>query len=292
MEHMLNPIMESLPSRPPRAGRVFFVDGTDGLDSNDGGDPGAPLATVTEALARCVLRAPADTYPIVVNKTHVHIIGLFLPTWFLRHPSLAATDAPVFELPLMDAMTEIANFDMSASGGFPCIDITTLTWGTWAWIHHCSFGAILSAQDGILCELATSDLAWSTIEHCLFGKGLTRDGIRITGNGTMTRTWIMNNIFKSYGGIGINHACVNAASRPGGFIGNKFFKEEAELAATGWAITITDAQGAMVDDNHAMSHTAAPGFNPYRDISATPAAGLNAWGLNYADITPTLPVIV
>lgn len=297
------PAIGSGPLRPPQLGRVWYVDvgGTDAVER--GRSPEVPLASVTYALTLAgahdyiVLMnntsANEASFPIVIDVEMIHIIGFWGAPW--PNPTLQS-DAGNAVFRLAANWIEIGGIDLAcADVNSALIDTpgTPQTLGYW-WIHHCGFAADGAlGEDGILIT-ATDDAPHCVIEDNNFrgdipavGNGLARDGIRMEGN--MTRSIIRRNIFRHLDGIGI-HCIVN-----GGDIAeisdNKFFTPDL---ATGEAITMELGCGrALITGNQSAGEDNAVGFCPYRDLSS-PGAGLalNAWGINYADITPTLPVIV
>lgn len=289
------------PSLPFGAGKVFFVNCIDGSDSNPGDDPARPLKTIGYALGLCQARrddyiiclknqvTSVETFPIVIDKHQVHIIGL----GGMGAPiDLLAADAPVFQFAGEDgynARCELAGFTLGASGGYPCIDVLKTT--VYAHLHDLQLGEGHVAQDGIMGnDIAGSELVWSRIERCLFGKELTRDGIRTGVNaGSLTFCHILDNVFSRYGGIGINNRVV-AAAVGGTILRNKFFQKIG--GDKGCAITIVAAQNWMIDDNHAMEDAAEPGNNPYLDTTTGDLTTTkNAWGLNYKGLTATFPAV-
>lgn len=284
-------------------GMTFFVRST-GLDINEGVDPAFPLQSVTEALTRCVAgrgdtivlmnntSAHEAAFPIVVN-IDVHIIGLRGSPW--ASPSLRSdSNTAVFRL--TEDWIEIGGIELSCAdqtGSLIDTPGTPQTKGYW-WIHHCLFAAEGAwGRDGILIT-ATDDAPQCVIEDNIFNgglpnpaNGLARDGIRMEGN--MTRSIIRRNIFRHIDTIAIN--CMVNGGDIGAILDNKFMTPDL---ATGEAITMALGCGnAFISGNEASGDDAAVGFCPYRDLSVGGAGNqLNAWGINYADITPTLPVIV
>lgn len=290
------PNMATLLSRPPAIGRVFFVK-LGGLDTNNGIDPGTPFLTITHALAQCVNGRndyiivldywQNDTvYPIDVNKSTVHIIGLDFgnggPQW-----TSPVGDFAFFTIGAAGYF-EIAGFNFGAGATHACIESNVGVGPAEGRgiIHHCRFGWDQSAQDGIKI-IDPEDLCIMDIHDNLFGGMLTRDGIR--GEGNSTRSLFHHNLFRNIPGIGIH--CLKAGSDIAAISDNMF--KCADLAA-GEAITMAlNVGNAFISGNMAGGQDNAMATNPYRDLSTGVAGtGLNAWGINYADITPTLPAIV
>jgi hypothetical protein len=289
-----NPTMD----RPPALGRVFYVRST-GSDNNNGVDPQTPSQTITHALTQCV--AWRNDYVVVMNNTSaleaafpieidvelVHIVGL----WGQPYPNptlMAVGNFATFQINV--DWVEIAGLEMGAGAAHACIESPAGpgTLGHW-WIHHNAFGYIVgvtTARDGIHIQ-NTHDAPQCVIENNVFGTALTRDGLRVEGNST--RSIFRKNYFTMIPGIGIH--CIQNGSDIGFILNNSF--KVADLA-NGEAITLQIGVGnALISGNQAAGQDNAMGTNPYRDLSTGIAGtGLNAWGNNIADITPTLPVIV
>lgn len=291
--------------RPPAIGRVFFVRST-GDDGNNGVDPGTPFQTITYAISQCgdgnndyiiVLdntSANEASWPIrVVDKSIIHILGRWGAPY--AEPSIRAVGAgnPCFQLE--SSWIELAGLELGAGDDATPI-VQSLagpgTIGEW-WIHHCTFGWINAesfGSDGIWVQ-NTHDAPQCVIEDCWFNgpTGLTQHGIHIEGNAT--RSIFRRNYFRNLtGGIGI--LCVQAGSDIGAIVDNIF---KVPDLADGEAITMqADVGNALITGNQAAGQDNAMGKNPYRDLSAAAGGagtGFNAWGINYAGIVPTLPVI-
>jgi len=273
-------------------GHEFFVGGSGASDSKSGQIATEPFEKIATALAHCVDGRhdviwvqdywANDTFPIVYNKQCVHIIGLMTKQpggWPMMNPGAY----PCFQIGTTGGYGEISGLIMGADATHPCIEITA-GGNTRMWIHNCSFGEHIVAQDGIISEIGT-ELVWSIIEDNVFGKALVRDGLRIY---SPSWTDIKNNRFSEYGGIGINYYGDNAAARGGWLIGNRFFK--AIGAAAGWAITLNAIQMTKLDDNRAMESGVAPQNNPYKDTSSGVAGTTkNAWGVNWSGGLTIMP---
>lgn len=298
-----NPTMD----RPPALGRVYYVASV-GVNTNNGLDPGTPFQTITYALTQCVnghndyivvmdnTSANEPAWPIVVDVGIVHIIGRWGEPY--PEPSIRAVGAgnPCFQLAA--PFIEIAGLELGAGDATAPIIQSPAgpgTIGEW-WIHHCTFGwlnGVSMGLDGIYIQ-NTHDAPQCVIEDNWFNgplagsNGLAQHGIHILGNAT--RSIIRRNFFRGLtGGIGI--LCVQNGSDIGAILDNVF---KVPDLANGEAITMSLGVGnALISGNQAGGQDNAMAVNPYRDLS-TGVAGtsLNAWGNNYADTTPTLPVIV
>jgi hypothetical protein len=300
---MLPEIIATIDShlRPPAIGRVFYVNHFTGANTNNGIDPGTPFNDITYALTQCVdgrndyiivedCWNDEPAFPIVVNKTRVHIIGLghgaMMPVYY---PSITGGGVgAVFQLAGCH-FSEIAGFDM-LSAGQACIEMIAPLQASNMWIHDCTFGMSGPAQDGILAlpPANNDDPNFGVIERCTFGWQLTRHGIWLS---SPTKTTIRYNVFNSLaGGIGINLGTGAAGvGIVGDIIGNYFFAPIALALAAGWAITIMNG-GAIISGNRASQAGDASGTNPYRDLSTGFAATcLNGWSDNFAG--PALVVV-
>ena len=274
-------------------GNIFHVNGSTGDDNNPACDPLAPMQKIDSALALCadsnhdyILVEDyynQDTFPVVVDKTTVHIIGLggigVVSNWCL----MTSGGAACFQIGASALGAEIAGFSFISDATHPCILIegTACT----VHIHHNAFALWGAAQDGILAE-AGDELSGCLIEHNMFEKGLVRDGLRVY---SPSRSTIADNLFRQYGGVGINLYGDSDSARVGSILRNKFFKSVSDPAA-GWAITIVAAQNGMIDENHAMEAADAPTHNPYKDnTTGTEGTTKNAWGVNYTGAVTTYP---
>ena len=277
-------------------GNVYWVDGVGGDDSQDGLTPSKPLQKIDTALGLCsndnndyifVLDCyQQDTYPIVVDVTKVHIIGVVNKSnrYAVMLPS---GDTAIFTISSTGNDCEIAGFDLSAGAAHGSIELNN---PIGIHIHDCLFGCNQAGgtpQDGIIAETGQRNPIHGLIENCTFyGTGnsangtLTRDGIRGTGGGSANwkNMTIRNNIFLGISGIGID---LDRAQ--GAMIMDNRFALDADTA--GAAITLAAATaGCFIDGNHANFGKAVTVNNPYVDGSA-----VNTWGLNYRDKTATLP---
>ncbi len=269
----------ALQGRSPGAGLALFVGGSGASDNHEGSDPQFPKSSIDAALELCTSGRhdfifvqdywDNDSFPVVVDKQTVHIIGLGhgnpMGTWCL----MLATAAACFSIGT-HGYCEIAGFSMISGGSDPNILVVAGN-ECKIHIHHCAFGEHGASQDGILAVGAV-EFGQSLVEHCIFGHQLTRDGLRL---GNPTWSWIMHNLFRAYGGVGID-IVGDLGGQLGGIIGNKFYQGAAFDA--GDAITISTAADGMIDDNHAMEDGANPGNNPYLDTTVPK----NAWGVNYS----------
>lgn len=280
------PGMAGVVSRPPAIGRVFFVD-TSGLDTNNGIDPGTPFRTIDHAIGECendrndyiyVLDCwDTDAYPIVIDKSRIHIIGVTVPSMNL-FPQLFGDTADIFQLDA--SYVEIAGFGFVSIGAAGII--TGATGGSYGWIHHCTFAtAALSLLNGI--EISGAQMANMLIEDNMFGAYITNDGL----TGQFVNCIIRNNVFRSIDAICLNLGGVEI----GAILNNYFFSPIVEALGVGWAIDLAaGANGGIIVGNRASQTGDITGANPYRDQSAVAVgAKLNGWSDNWAGNTPQTP---
>lgn len=277
-------------------GNVFWVDGVGGDDSQDGLTPSKPLKKIDTALGLCsndnndyifVLDCyQQDTFPIVVDVTKVHIIGVVNKSnrYAVMLPS---GDTAIFTIASTGNDCEIAGFDLSAGAAHGSIELNN---PIGIHIHDCIFGSDQAGgtpQDGIIAETGQRNPIHGLIENCKFyGTGnsangkLTRDGIRDTGGGSANfkNMTLQNNLF-----LGIPGICIDLDRAQGAMILNNRFALDANTA--GAAITLGAATaGCFIDGNSANFGKTEMAANPYVDGSA-----VNSWGINYNAITATLP---
>lgn len=275
----LNEKLEGVKASIQGVGNTYFVD-ISGLDSNDGLTPAKALKTITAALAKCVDDHDdyiyvldcwdADTYPITIDKSRVHIIGVGVPSMNL-FPQLQGGTENIFVLN--------ANYVEIAGLGFVSAGASAIVSGadncSYGWIHHCTFAtAALSLLNGIAqvgCQIGNM-----LIEDNMFGSNITNDGI----TGQLVNCRIRNNVFRDCVNIAVNLGAVEI----GTVIGNHFFRG-LDGAVAGWAITLAAAaNGGIITDNKASQTGNAAGADnlPYVDASGLAVGSrLNGWAANY-----------
>lgn len=275
------------------AGNVYWVDGIGGDDSQEGLTPDKPLLKIDTALGLCINDNndyifaldcyQQDTFPIVVDKTRVHIIGLANP--YGQYPVMLPTgDTPIFTIGASGIYSEISGFNLSGGATHGCIE---LTGAVGVWLHQLMFGGANAGgtpQDGILL-VTGSTTSEALIEHNFFlGSGnasgkISRDGIQALSTNPMTHTVIRNNVFQGCPGIGVN---LGGNAQSAMILDNKF---ALDANTAGAAITLGAATvGCFIDGNRANFGKTAMGLKPYVDGSV-----LNTWGINYKAITAILP---
>ncbi len=276
----------------PGAGHMFFVNGIDGVgdNANTGLTPTEPLLTITYALSLCAndhddyivvldhWQPTGEVFPINVNKSKVHIIGV--PGAGAQWPTIVPTGATA-AFDASAAYIEIAHFALQAGATSGCIESTvTGKWGIL--IRDCWFGVTGAGQDGFR-GVAPFDLPYLTITGCRFGAGLTRDGVRLDHNATRGKIGLPHgagNLFDRVGGVGIN--LTGNCSEVGSF--NNIFAMATDLA--GGAITYSAGCADCIANGNSANFGEAVANNPYTDGAGVSA---NQWLLNYHGNTMTLP---
>lgn len=278
--------------RVANPGTFFYVDGSNGLDTNDGLSPETPFLTVTAALAACTTAqndyifilsypstAPAtETFPIVINKSHIHLIGI-PDQASRRNVCLFCQDGGVNTIDLGDDADdcEIAGIEFGATTA-ACIHTDSPTPFTCrAHIHDCEFGWIRTCQDGIYIVAGGADTPHWLIENNRFGENCTRAGIYNDYNGT--RSFYRNNFFKvASGAVGVylHGLCTGHI-----FVLDNYFQVTDNAA--GEAITTSATATGMATGNVAAQGKVACANNPYLD------GGAFDWGVNYQPGAILLP---
>ena len=254
-------------------GKIYYVNGNTGSDGYTGESKVTPMKTIKAALAKCVsgrddyiivLDHYQETFPITVDKSMVHIIGLKVgqPMVWLT----ASSDTAIFNVE--EDFVEIAGFEFGAGATHAAIEFTASK--GYGCIRDCVFGWMQAGQDGIRV-VAPYEAAETIIENCFFGNNLTRDGIRI--DHAMTRGLIQDNLFRSVPGIGIN---VVSQITLGTIRRNKFMLPSD---SAGKAITLgANNSGVFVEDNDAnFGHGDAMLQIPWVDSAGGDA---NTWDNN------------
>jgi len=292
-----------------QVGKVYFVNGgADGVTTgnnaaNDGLTPANAFLTITYALTQCVAgrndyiycfnvynQEPA--YPIVVNVSHVHIIGAGNPD---GHQALMVPvgNTAVFEIPLVGGGItgiEIAGFNIGGGAAHGCIEVDGAAYGLW--IHNCSFGHAYAGggQDGIW-YIANSCCQSNIVEDCWFwgnldGQGLlTQFGITApAATAHLRQCTIRNNYFSKLPNgaislLGDVDNCVIAHNLIG--VGTDALGDGIDIGAF--------ATGNLIAHNSAMRGRAAAAStqNPFQDIGV--ANNDNDWVCNQHNITMVEP---
>jgi len=292
-------------------GNVYYVNGFTGLDTRTGLNPNYPLLTIAHALTHCVndhddyiivLDHWQEAWPVAINVTRVHIIGVGVDP---SHPYVAlnaAADTAIFNLTGASNNCEIAGF--SFGGGNTRAGIENLGGSPMGiYIHDCAFGHIFAGdtpQDGIRCD--GGNFTNIRVENNNFygalapgGGTITRSGIRWISGGDPVGGTIKGNVFK---GLTIAINFIQVAPASGGFIvtDNLFFLDIADAGPFGWAITVNGPNnliGCIFQNNHATQTGDGTGNIPYRDLSTGVAATtLNGWVMNYSGIVALIPSVV
>lgn len=293
-----------------QVGNVYFVNGgadgvTTGSNANDGLTPANAFLTITYALTQCVagrndyiycfnVYQQEPAYPIVVNVSHVHIIGVSNPD---GHQALMVPtgNTAMLNIPLVaGGITgiEIAGFNLGAGAAHGCIEVDGAAYGLW--IHNCNFGHVYAGggQDGIWF-IAMSCCQSNIIEDCWFwgnakGQGLlTQFGISApAATAHIRQCTIRNNYFSKLASCAISLL----GDCDDNVIENNLIGLGADVQGDG--ITLgAFAVGNLVARNEAArgSNCAATSTaNPFLD--SAPADADNDWISNQWCVTITEPV--
>lgn len=268
-------------------GNTYYVDNgaTNTGDDNEGTDASYPLETIDGALAKCtddnddyiiVLDCwDADTYPISLDVSLCHVIGLSMPNpWGWATLSGGGTDVFRFA----ENYIELAGFNLVSVGAD---GIHMYANKGYYWLHNLNF-AVAAASIENAIEFDSTYGTNSLIEECTFGATASHvTGYGITGGAH--QVVIRNNVFMQCDTIAIN---ITSSPNTGKIYGN--------LIATiddvnGEAISLAaGVSGFMVCENRAMNGMLSAGYtyNPYRDLAANTA---NHWGMNYRGNTVVEP---
>ncbi len=289
----------------PGAGNVFYVNGgSDGpvVDTGSGLRPDDPKQLIQSGIDLCTANnndyvvilnygangRAAETWPVVVDKTLCHIVGVGTvgqkwPVVRPNAPGAGDTASPAFSVTA--DRVEIAGLEIGGgdtAGGIQPNDGAGV-WGLT--IHDCFFGVTgdSAGQDGIRVP-AGLPAPYLTVYGCRFGTYITRDGIRFDANATRCMIGVPGqpeNYFHETPGICINLAA--GVTSPGIF--NNWMALAANTA--GDAITLAAATtAAWVMGNVANFGDTDMGNNPYLDSAG---AGANTWAKNYQGISLTQP---
>jgi len=292
-------------------GRVYHIN-TEGAvypgnDANVGLEYEHPLATITEALSRCVAnrndyilihdywRPTGETWPIVHNKLKAHIIGVAqrgLP-YLVIHPE---DDVDAFQLGSLGQYGSIeyltigggataAGIEIGASGQVDGFIISENVFG------HRWFGTPLNGIRQQAADTRGGNGVVINRNHFLGdwqGKGaITGNAIDMLVTGALDRCFyqlqILENWFHGISGVAINLSRDNG----GEVLDNRFVTPDG---ANGEAISLlASCLGTMVDGNKSMSGMLAGGYtyNPYRDLAVNT---YNHWGQNHMGATLVEPV--
>lgn len=267
----------------PWAGTTFYVDGANGSDSYCGKSPLRAFLTLTAALAACTnwlhdviivrnygLQA-TETYPIVINKKVVTIIGQVSGS---NLPQIEPdTDKAGIEFEdNSGAGTRFFNIGFKSGASFANVLMSGTIFAVQ--FHNCCFGMQGDGgKNGFRIESDSPDLV---INDCLFDDSIAQHHIHILGSSTRgliqnCRFHGINETFSGItdvGGTGfLLHAILN----------NYFFSVAAKKA---FAINHTGLAGsAFIDGNKANYGGQAPFIEK----------GTNFWCVNYKGDDLTLP---
>ncbi len=286
------------------AGQFFWLDGVNGSNSNSGRTQNKPKLTFKAALALCVAgrndhifvndywQPDGEDWPILVNKSKVHIIGVALPN--LMSPAIHPPEnTAVFEIANTGQYSEIAGFMIGGGNGHGGIETGSIAngMGNGLYMHDCWFGhEWFGTPLAGFRNLGTINACGIRIERCSFFGDLANCCGKITGtaidNALGAAGWfdkceiIDCDFFGTYIGVHFHRA------RDCKILRNRFV---CANAIDGEAVTLeTAVRGCMVDGNVAMYGGVAASFtlDPYRDIAATDK---NHWGVNWKTNAVAVP---
>jgi len=253
-------------------GKIVYVNGTSGSDTASGFQPEKPLLTITAALALCTSDdndtivvldywSPAtETFPIVVNKTGVTIVGARGGSYSSYVAMTPLSTTAIFSI----TAGNIRIMDLYLQGNAAAAGITFTGGSQRIGIYGCYFSA---GTYGIQCT-NNNPGAWLHIGHCTFASTLSSGGIEIAN-----QAWfrVHDCVFNQVGGVAIN---VGGAG--GGQILDNQIATDSDVA--GRAITLGTATTTMVVGNSAGYGEAYAALNnPYLDNTATDT---NHWSGN------------
>lgn len=288
---------------PRIAANIFFVDGFNGDNDNNGLSRDTPFLTITYALTQCddgtddvifVMDAwnTEPAYPIVVNKSRVHIIGLSNPQMGGKYVAMIPVgDYAMFQIGYSGCGSEIAGFSLGGGATNPCIMLGPTTLMD-AWIHDCWFGnqyhlGASVPQDGI--RNTGANATNTLIEGCrFFGSpgpgvgGITRYGVyNFSGGASFRNSAIVQNRFH----------CMSYAIYL--TFATDFLVEHNYIMcpsddAVGRGIYLNGATGGIIANNKAGDNgTADMTESPYYDDGAAN----NAWLCNQNGKTYVHPAV-
>lgn len=282
-------------------GTIYLVNGgadgvTAGNDANNGRTPATPFLTIQHAINQCVDRNDdfifcwntynQDTFPITLNRSNVHVIGIASPNGQLPALEGQADNAAAFTFGIAVEGCEISGFNMSAGAAHACIEF--VGGNNQTWVHNCTFGHYWfgGGQDGIL--FPSSSYVGVVIEDNWFygangpkGK-LTRYGIAGL-IGSIYESTIRNNVFLNIPTCAMFMAGTNGEVD----IIRNMIGEGADVL--GNAITLGLAcTGFVVAHNEANFGQILSTANPYNDMAG---ATDNHWISNQVGNVIKMPSI-
>lgn len=286
----------------PGAGAVYYVNGgSDGPvdDAFDGLTPSTPKRLLQAAIDLCTnenndyvivlnyggnARA-AEAWPVEVNKTMIHIIGVgdIAAKWPLVSVNdVAGANTANPALLVTADRVEIANLNVGGGNTAGAIHVGD-GGGTWGCnIHDVFFGVEGTSQDGIRVPAGVA-APYLTVTNCRFDIGLIRDGIRMDANATRSRLGLpgAGNLFTNVPGVAINLQA--GVTQPGIFDNVIGLPADVQGAGITFHASVLDA---LVNGNIAGHGEDGGANNPYLDGAAADA---NGWLLNYQGNAATYP---
>ena len=267
----------------PGVANVYYVNGVTwsngfaaGNDGNDGLSIDKPLHTITKALSLCTNEgndaiilldywaATGETFPVSINKSVVHILGVGghpLYPWVQVYSAAAAC------FDIVADQVKIENIGFTPVSTSACLTFDDNKKG--AWIKGCLFN---SGVSGI--KLLSSDVAFGlAITDCIFVSALSVGGIDIDDDPAFT--YIAGNYFDRLTGD-----CINITSGSFGVIKDNHFSLKSN--GEGLAITLGASCARWHVTNNYATYGEATTTSPYDDAGTSTT---NGWGLNYLNLT-------
>jgi len=266
----------------PGQGSTFYLDGVNGLDANDGLTRATPKLTMTAALALCTNDAddyilvidywqPAgETWPIDVNKSKVHIIGVRSGSYRPWAACDSVGDTAVLDISANDVRVEGLYFDagdtsggIEFSGGVSRVGIYDCYFGTGAY-------GVYAAAGG--CAFGIE------VAGCYFQQTLTGQCIYINDDPAFTR--IHDNVFDQ-----AQDTAIEIVQGGNPQVYNNLIACGSDAQGTGIKLGAAVTR-ALVMNNTANFGDADMVANPFEDGAA---GDINHWAGNMKGITLTHP---
>jgi len=266
-------------------GKTYFVNCNTGSDNYAGTNPNNPLLTLEAAEAKCVTAKHdfifvqdfwtlTTEYPIVFDKSDMHVIGLGSGIRFDNGNDIAtAESASAVQLEGCTDL-ELAGFNIGGNASYDALTVVGTTFRVH--LHNCTFGNNYSCLDGI-GEGAAGNMGKWEVHDCLFSYNAAGDGI----NCSMLSTRIHHNEFRQTA----DQRCIDmpAGQTWNTINDNQFYAKVGGDEVDGWAIYIaaTCAQN-MIFHNFATECGDVSGETAYKDLSSGALnTCLNGWCANY-----------
>lgn len=267
----------------PGAGNVYYLNGCSGSNTNSGLTPSAPKLTMTAALALCTndnddyiivqdyWQPAGETWPVNINKSKVHIIGVKSGGYRCWACMAAPADTACLSIAADDVRIANLYFDAGASHGGIEFAGSKNRMG----IYDCWFGTgkhgIYSAMGGIGFGVE--------IAGCFFCQALTAQSIYIADDPAFFR--VHDNVFDACQGVAIE-----VTMGGGGQIYDNMIACGADVQGRGITLGASVYRCLVMDNKAYFGNAAGMAQNPFLDSAA---AGANHWANNMWGITLTHP---